>query len=109
MAYVKVLVLEDIPVGTKKKVEVNGKQVFIANIAGTIFAIEDKCPHMGGSLSEGNLEGNFIVCPNHHAKFDITTGKAVGDAKIAFLKFKVADAKKIAIKVDGNEILVNME
>lgn len=109
MAYVKVLVVEDILAGTKKKVEVNGKQVFIANLDGIFFAMADKCPHMGGSLAEGSLEGNLIVCPRHHAKFDVTTGKAVGNAKIAFLKVKVNDAKTIPVKVEGNDILVNME
>ena len=109
MAYVKISVVEEIPVGSKKKVDVNGEQVLIVNIDGRFFAMANKCPHMGGSLAEGNLEGNLIVCPRHHAKFDVTTGKATGDAKIAFLKFKVPDVKKILVKVEGNDILVDAE
>lgn len=109
MAFVNVLKVKEIPVGTKKKVVVNGTAVMIANVGDKFYAMDDKCPHMGGSLSEGKLEGNIISCPVHHASFDVTNGKAEDKAKIAFIKMKVKDGRSIPVKVEGEDILVDLE
>jgi nitrite reductase/ring-hydroxylating ferredoxin subunit len=63
---------------------------------------------MGGSLCDGNLEADVIVCPRHGAAFNVKTGKNVRDAKIAFIKMKVKDVSSIPVKVDGHDILVGM-
>jgi nitrite reductase/ring-hydroxylating ferredoxin subunit len=35
------------------------------------------CTHFGGELSDGMLEGNFVTCPVHKARFDVIFGKVV--------------------------------
>ena len=57
-------------------VELNGKQICIAKHGAGLFAFSNKCPHAGGSLSEGFIDplGN-IVCPVHHYRYNIKTGR----------------------------------
>ena len=58
---------------------------------------------MKGDLSVGILEGNTITCPNHHAKFDVTTGKAVAHPKMGLFHPKVSDATIYQVKVENQE------
>ena len=51
------------------------KEILLTNIQDSYYAVENKCPHMGGSLYEGELKGNLIICPKHGSMFDITNGK----------------------------------
>jgi len=108
MGYVKVAEKSEITVGNKKKVVVDGKEVLVVNVNNSYYAIADKCPHMGGSLSEGKLEGSSIICPRHGAKFDVITGKVLEGAKVLFIKMKVKDVTKYSVKVKGNVILVDI-
>ena len=62
---------------------VEDRAVLLVNIQNKYYAIDNKCPHMGGSLYDGQLDGNNIVCPRHGSVFDVRTGKAVKGAKIA--------------------------
>ena len=48
--------------------------ILVANVDGTLFAIEDACPHSGRSLSGGHLEGRCIVCPGHGWRIDLSDG-----------------------------------
>ena len=43
-----------------------------------IFAIENRCPHKGGPLSEGIVHGASVTCPLHNWVFDLATGEAQG-------------------------------
>jgi len=50
----------------------------LANVAGTIFAIDDTCTHRGCSLGDGKLDGSTLQCACHGSRFDVTTGAVVG-------------------------------
>src|SRR6185437_14346078 len=81
MAFVKVATVSEVPVGKSKQVKVGGKTLALFNVAGTIYAIDDTCPHRGAPLWEGELEGHEVICPWHAAAFDVTSYKVqiVGD------------------------------
>ena len=69
---------KDVPVGTAKVVEAGGKRIALCNTGEAGFhAIDDLCTHDGGSLDQGELEGNKIECPRHGARFDVITGRAL--------------------------------
>jgi 3-phenylpropionate/trans-cinnamate dioxygenase ferredoxin component len=74
MAFTKVAAVQEIPAGQAKKVKIGDKDVALFNINGTFFAIDDTCPHRGGPLSEGELDGQEVTCPWHGARFNLTTG-----------------------------------
>lgn len=43
-----------------------------------VFALDDRCPHKGGPLSEGIVHGGSVTCPLHNWVFDLNTGTAQG-------------------------------
>ncbi len=106
MEYIKALELKDLPIGQKKIVTLKGMAILLVNDNGTVYAINNKCPHMGGSLGDGELRGTMITCPRHGSSYEIVTGKNVGAAKIGIIKVNVKDAQTYPVKVEGNDILV---
>ncbi|MBI1220005.1 MAG: nitrite reductase small subunit NirD [Rhodobacteraceae bacterium] len=44
-----------------------------------IFALDDRCPHKGGPLSEGIVHGTRVTCPLHNLVLDLETGLATGE------------------------------
>src|SRR5712692_5160940 len=64
--------LEALEVG--KVVEAGGQRIAVFNLGGKYWAIEDKCPHRGGPLSEGMLAEDEVICPWHGSRFKIKTG-----------------------------------
>jgi 3-phenylpropionate/trans-cinnamate dioxygenase ferredoxin subunit len=108
MEYIRVASKAELPANKMIMVVVGGKEILLSNIDGSYYAIANKCTHFGGSLVKGSLEGSIVTCPRHGARFDVKTGQAVGDAKIAFVKMKVKDEERYPVKVDGTEILVGI-
>jgi nitrite reductase/ring-hydroxylating ferredoxin subunit len=107
MSYTEVGLISQVPPRTMKSFSVAGKQVCVSNIDGKFYAIDNTCTHAGGDLSKGKLEGKIVTCPNHGAKFDVTTGKCVSGPKIGFLKFKAKDETVFEVKVEGDKIKVS--
>jgi nitrite reductase/ring-hydroxylating ferredoxin subunit len=53
-----------------------GRDVAVArNQLGDYFVVDDLCPHDGGRLSDGYIEGNRIICSRHNWEFDLATGQ----------------------------------
>src|ERR671921_1583222 len=77
--FVDIAKVDEIPSGKMKHVEVNGKEIAIANMNGKFYALDDRCGHMNALLSMGNLTGNIVTCPFHGAKFDVTSGKKLSE------------------------------
>ena len=108
MGLIAVAKVSEVPAGSKKKILAGKTELILANVGGTFFALADKCPHLGGSLSEGVLDGTTIKCPNHGAQFELATGKNVAPAKVLFIKMNVKDAKSYRTEVGGNEVFVEL-
>ena len=75
MARTDVCALDDLPPGSITVAELNGRRVCVANVHGELFAVQDRCPHLGAPLSVGDLNGANIVCPWHQSEFDMRTGR----------------------------------
>jgi len=60
--------------GEMKQVSANGAEVLLACVGGNFHAVGAHCTHYGAPLVEGVLSGERIVCPWHHACFNVTTG-----------------------------------
>ena len=75
--YYPVISLDDLIPGERIFIDVDDMAVVIFNIAGDVYAIEDRCTHDDGPLGEGELEGFEIICPRHGAKFDVRDGQAL--------------------------------
>jgi nitrite reductase/ring-hydroxylating ferredoxin subunit len=88
--------------GTMQKVTVDGKDVLVANIDGTYYAINDTCTHAGASLSEGSLDEQIITCGWHGAKFDCKTGK------LSEFPVKIKDLNSYKVIVESENVFVEV-
>jgi nitrite reductase/ring-hydroxylating ferredoxin subunit len=98
--YIKVATTDELSPGQCKTVRANGKMLALYNVNGNYYATDDVCPHNGGPLGEGMLDGTTIVCPWHHWQFEVTTGKNATNPAMQIDSF--------AVKVEGNDILVEI-
>ncbi len=77
--FIDIGAVEDIPVRAARLVKTNhGCIAVFRNADDKIFAIDDKCPHKGGPLSNGIQHGESITCPLHNWVFDLNSGQAQG-------------------------------
>jgi nitrite reductase/ring-hydroxylating ferredoxin subunit len=75
--------------------EVAGASLAVFLVGGEVHALDDLCPHSGGPLSEGPVENGCVTCPWHGARFELATGRSVGE-------FQCRDVRRHAARVvDG--------
>lgn len=67
----------DVPAGSVRRLEVDGRRIALFNVGGSFYAVEDSCSHRGGPLSQGPVTGTAVMCPWHGAQFDLVTGNAM--------------------------------
>jgi len=101
----------EVPPGSLRGFTVGGKKILVANIGGAFHAMDAVCSHMQGDLTRGRLEGNVVTCPRHGSRFDVTTGKVVGN--VSFLvktaTGKVAtDLKTYRVTVQDGSLFVDL-
>lgn len=87
----------EVGAGQAKAVDVKGQTIALFNVGGTFYAIEDTCTHVGGPLSEGEVQGTAVTCPWHGAQFDVTSGKVLGPPA-------AEGVKSYPVRVEGDEI-----
>jgi nitrite reductase (NADH) small subunit len=94
--FVRICAEAEIPApGKVKEFEVAGRALCVGNVDGAVCVLDGICPHEGGPLSEGTIEGGKIVCPWHAYAFDVTTGwnDEDPDVKADVLEAKVEDGE----------------
>lgn len=128
--FLEVAKVSDIKNGAMKNIQLNNRDILIANVNGKFYAMDDRCGHMNALLSMGKLQGKNVICPFHSAEFDVTTGKKVKDpmpesfknmeqlpeemqkflvyAKKLVDPVKTYDIQTYNVKVDGDKILLEI-
>tara|TARA_Y100000588_G_C13775806_1_gene720173 strand:+ start:201 stop:509 length:309 start_codon:yes stop_codon:yes gene_type:complete len=66
--------ISELEVNSSKVILHEGNAIALFRLEDGFFAIENRCPHRGGSLGEGKIVKNEVTCPWHQWKFDIKTG-----------------------------------
>lgn len=92
----------DVADGDMRKIQADGRDVLIANIGGSFYAIDDTCTHSGASISEGSLEGSTAVCGWHGAKFDCKTGR------LEEFPAKINDLKSYTVIVESDNVFIEV-
>lgn len=77
--FIEISDIQDVPPGKMKHVEVEKKEMLLANSDGKVYALCDRCSHMNAPLSMGTLNGKVVTCAMHGARFDVTTGRKVAE------------------------------
>jgi len=74
------------------------KMICVANVEGTITAMDNVCLHRGGPLGQGMIEDGKVVCPWHGWAYDPKTGEAAHNA--------AAKVAVYAVKVEGEDVMI---
>ncbi len=95
---VKMATRGELPLGAAKEVEFEGRVYGLFNVDGEIMAMDAICPHQGGPLVDGPVEGLMVTCPWHGWQFNIKTGGTPLGPKIKQAVFEVT--------IEGDDVLV---
>ena len=99
--FVRVAATSDLADGEMRQVSADGTDVLLTRVDGRFHACTAFCTHYGAPLATGVLSGSTVVCPWHHAMFDVTTG--------ALCEPPALDAlRTFETKVDGDDVLVRV-
>ncbi|MBI3089677.1 MAG: Rieske 2Fe-2S domain-containing protein [Candidatus Tectomicrobia bacterium] len=103
----KVAGVEEIPPGEAKAVFFEGEDVGLFNVNGAYYAVDNLCPHAGGALNLGTVEGTRVTCPWHAWVFDLRDGRCVAAAGIAPEKISPSwSLCSYQVRVEGRDILM---
>lgn len=101
--YIALCQASELQPGTALKVETEGLSVAVYNVDGEYFVSDDACTHGPGSLSEGDIEGDKIICDFHGGSFNIRTGEPMDAPCIVPIKvYKTRlEAGMVTIEADA--------
>lgn len=98
--WVAIARLDDIPMrGARLVKTAHGCIALFRTAEDDVFAIDDKCPHKSGPLSQGIVHGRAVTCPLHNWVIDLETGHAQGADK--------GSVKTYALKIEGDRVLLD--
>jgi nitrite reductase (NADH) small subunit/3-phenylpropionate/trans-cinnamate dioxygenase ferredoxin subunit len=92
--------LSDVPPGECRAVSAETMTFALCNVDGTIYALDNTCPHAGGPLGEGVLDGECVECPWHGWRYNVKTGVRPENPAIKVDCFPV--------HIEGDEIQVDL-
>lgn len=75
-----------------------GRVICVANVGGTLSAMDNVCAHRGGPLGQGFVKSGKLVCPWHGWEFDPATGAASHNP--------AARVPVYPLKIEGDDVLV---
>jgi nitrite reductase/ring-hydroxylating ferredoxin subunit len=100
VAFLRTAKKEEVPAGTIREFQLDGKTVAVANVGGKLFAINNVCLHRGGPLGQGELDGQVVTCPWHGWRYDVTNGKLVTNPAVG--------VETYPIEVRGDDIFIDI-
>ena len=102
MAKHRVAAVEELEPDSMKRVEVDGIPICLAHAEdGEFYALNDICTHEEYLLSEGELWGMDVECPQHGSRFNLKTGKVTGLPA-------VIPAQTYPVTVEGEDVFIDL-
>jgi nitrite reductase/ring-hydroxylating ferredoxin subunit len=99
--WIKAAKAADFADGDVRGVEIDGVSVAIYRVEDEFYATGNVCTHAFALLSDGYLDDCIIECPLHAGRFDIRTGRALGEPV-------VTDIAAYPVKIEGGDVLVDL-
>ncbi|MEX0715672.1 MAG: Rieske 2Fe-2S domain-containing protein [Planctomycetaceae bacterium] len=96
----RVATLAELPPGECREVVAAGRVIALFRVDDDVHAMDGVCPHAGGPLGQGTLEGCVVTCPWHGWQFDVTTGTHRLNDRITHPVFPV--------RIDGDDVFVEL-
>jgi nitrite reductase (NADH) small subunit len=88
--WTEILSIDDIPKLGARVVRRGDLDIAVFRTAdGEVFALEDRCPHKGGPLSQGIVHGRRVTCPMHSWNIELDSGCAVAPDRGCAREFPV--------------------
>lgn len=82
--------VSEVPAGKPLAVRVSDTLTLaVCELDGVYYAFDQKCPHRAAALAHGEIAGELIVCPVHHFKFNLRTGRCVMPRHLKLRSFPV--------------------
>ena len=100
MASVKVAKAAEVPPGQGRVVQAGTKSLALFNVDGAYHVIDNTCPHRGGPIGDGDLEGRVAICPWHGWRYDVSTGANAMNPSITVACYPVT--------VEGTAVFVDL-
>ena len=102
MRWIQIGSINDIPRrGARCVATPQGRIAVFRTAEDQVFAIEDRCPHKGGPLSQGIVHGASVTCPLHNWVISLETGKALGADEGA--------VRTVPVKVEGEQLFITLD
>ncbi len=95
MEWKTVCPVDELKKESRKSFEIDGKKILVSKIDDKFYAIDGLCSHMNGDLSRGRVENNKVICPKHHAVFNLETGHVEKNINGFFKAMTRKDAKDL--------------
>jgi NAD(P)H-dependent nitrite reductase small subunit len=92
--------IADIPPICGRRVIAGDEDIAVFCVEGEFLAIENRCPHKGGSLSEGVTADGIVTCPLHHWRFNLRSGQCPERPKLNIRTFPV--------RTEGDQVFVGI-
>jgi 3-phenylpropionate/trans-cinnamate dioxygenase ferredoxin subunit len=112
---VPVIKKDDLKDGEMRVVTASGIDILVARKGESYYAADSHCPHLGGNLGKGKLEGTIITCPLHGSQFDLVDGKVIRWTNFTGFASKVGKLLKspkplvvYKVKAEDEQILVEI-
>ncbi len=96
----KVAKFSSIPQGRGLCVKVDEKEIALFRVNGSICAIDNLCPHEGGSLAEGEIKDQVVTCPLHAWRFDACTGGGIDPSDQKVVRYET--------KIEGEDVFIKL-
>ncbi len=80
-------------------VAVDGLEIALGRDGDRYFAVQRRCAHLGGDLSEGIVARGHVICPQHGWRFSTATGRHDGDSRFCLVQY--------AVRVEGDQIEID--
>lgn len=99
--WVRVASVDECPPGQCRELVAGDRIVALFNVEGTFHALDGVCPHQGGPLGKGQLQGCVVTCPWHGWQFDVRSGQHLTSRSVKHESFP--------LKVENNAVFVQLE
>ncbi len=87
--FIPVAQVVDLKPGHPRTVVVDGREIALFNVDGTVYALDNACRHQGAPLADGRVVGTTVTCPWHAWCFNLTDGRMTPSGYVGVDAFDV--------------------